>query len=187
MLVLRYPIEVPSASRTVGVAPLAYLLVASGLWWLATGLRKYPAVARLLVVVVLGWILALNTQRYFITYAAGLPDHNTPFGRIIAEYIDSLPRDTQVLVAGCCWSVDAQPEPKSILYTMKVLHQVRFVDVDQLSCATLDRFSGPLVVIWAPANGLPSPLTRACATRFSPRLHMHPIGGQVFRSSPVKR
>ncbi len=34
MLVLAVPGEVPSASRTLGVAPLVYILVASGLWWL---------------------------------------------------------------------------------------------------------------------------------------------------------
>ena len=32
---VRYPVQVPSASRTLAVAPLAYILVASGLWWLA--------------------------------------------------------------------------------------------------------------------------------------------------------
>jgi len=185
MLVLRYPIEVPSASRTLAVAPLAYVLVASGLWWVATLFRRIPGMARILVASTLLWILLLNTQRYFTIYAAGLPDHNTPFGRIIAEYIDGLPRDTQVLVAGCCWTMASQPEPKSILYTMKVPHQVRFIDVDQLSCATLDLFHRPLVMIWAPRNGLPSPAMRSCAARFSPSLHLHPIGGPVFRSSPV--
>jgi len=34
MLVLAVPEEVPSASRSLGVAPLVYILVASGLWWL---------------------------------------------------------------------------------------------------------------------------------------------------------
>ena len=41
MLVLSQPGEVPSASRTLGIAPIAYLLVASGLWWVVDSLRAF--------------------------------------------------------------------------------------------------------------------------------------------------
>src|SRR5207244_4162422 len=42
MLVLSQPEEVPSAGRTLGVAPIVYILVASGLWWLLRSIRAAP-------------------------------------------------------------------------------------------------------------------------------------------------
>ena len=185
MLVLRYPNEVPSASRTLAVAPLAYLLAASGLWWLLDTLRRYRHSAVLLVAGMLLVIVNVNTQRYFDIYADGLPDHNTPFGLIVAQYIDALPADTQVLVAGCCWSEGSQPEPKSILYTMKSKHVVRFEDLDKLTCLTLAEMPRPAVLVWDPAADIPSPRLQRCTAGLHPQLYSSPRGGQVFKVSPL--
>ncbi len=109
----------PSASRTLGVAPIAYILVASGLWWLLQ-LRR-PAWPRWLVPTVAGVLLAaillLNAQRYFRDYIADLPYQNTPIGRIIATYLDALPPETQIYLVGCCWE-HSLPEPLSVQYVM---------------------------------------------------------------------
>ena len=46
ILALNQPREVPSASRALGIAPIVYMLVASGLWWLIQAhARSRPAVA----------------------------------------------------------------------------------------------------------------------------------------------
>lgn len=191
MLVLSYPEEVPSASRTLAVAPLAYLLVASGLWWVAAGVRRAierwsraaSIVAALVVVTAFALITALNVQRYQV-YAAGLPDNNTPFGRIIAGYIAGLSGDTRVYVLGCCWGTSAQPEPKGIAYALRTPHDVRFVDADKITCDQLREAPRPTVVIWGPNYTLPAPQLLGCASLFNAELHTK-NDKKVFRSSSL--
>jgi hypothetical protein len=146
MLVLKEAGDVPSASRTLGVAPIAYILVASGLWWLVQSVRAplpgwlKPALGGTL----LGAILLLNAQRYFETYIGGLPYQNTPMGWIIATYLDALPPDTQIYMVGCCWEY-AMPEPKSIQYIMMRPDRLHHAAPDSLSCALLQSMPQPAV------------------------------------------
>ncbi|MBK9941536.1 MAG: hypothetical protein IPP13_07945 [Kouleothrix sp.] len=104
ILVLARPTKVPSASRTLGAAPFAYILVASGIWWLVRGI---PAVGRLRTGSVVGALLlavifGLNMERYFGDYIGGLPYHGVSINTEIAAYVDRLPDQTQVYLAGCC-------------------------------------------------------------------------------------
>lgn len=69
---------------------------------------------RVLTSALLTVILLLNTQRCFGAYADGLPDHNVPFGRLIADYLQGLPEDTHAYIIGCCWANAGRPEPKGI-------------------------------------------------------------------------
>ncbi len=180
MLVLSVPGEVPSASRTIAVAPLTYLLVASGLWWIAATLQRsivrWPGVASsiagVLVALVLATLATLNIERYWGPYAAGLPDDNTPFGRVIAKYIDALPADTTVMVVGCCWGAGGQPEPKGIEFSLHRSRNVRFITTDKLTCATLRELPQPEVVIWGPHYTLPAPQLTPCANLFTAELHL---------------
>jgi hypothetical protein len=180
MLVLSAPDEVPSASRTIAVAPLAYLLVASGLWWVAATLRRgiarWPRLASgstaLLAIFFLAALATLNIDRYWGPYVAGLPDNNTPFGRTIAEYIDALPDDTTVVVVGCCWGAWGQPEPKGIKFSLRRLHDVRFIATDKTTCTALREVPRPAVVIWGPRETLPAPQLSACASLFAAELHV---------------
>ena len=81
ILALNQPREVPSASRTLGIAPIVYMLVASGLWWLIQTMRargrRWPLIA-VVTGILLGGILFLNVQRYFKAYIGGLPYQDTP-------------------------------------------------------------------------------------------------------------
>ena len=188
MLVLSHPDEVPSAARTLGVAPIAYLFVASGLWWLVQAIRAAPlprwlgpAVAGIL----LGAIMLLNAQRYFQAYVSGLPYQNTPVGRIIATYLDSLPPDTQIYLVGCCWERD-MPEPKSIQYVMARPEQLHFVARTSLTCDGLQLTSPPAVLIWSFQDPLPNPQLAACKSLLPAQLYSSAQGLPAFYAAPLR-
>jgi hypothetical protein len=188
MLVLKEASDIPSASRTLGVAPIAYILVASGLWWLVRSIRAPlprwlgPAVGGVL----LGAILLLNAQRYFQTYIGGLPYQNTPVGRIIATYLDSLPPDTQIYLVGCCWEY-AMPEPKSIQYTMARPDHLHRIEQDSLSCALLQSMQPPAVLIWSFHTALPAPQLEACRAWLPAQMYGSAQGRPVFYAAPLRR
>lgn len=184
MFVLRYPQEVPSASRTLGVAPIAYLLVASGVWWGFSAVRKRRWLAWTALLAVLVLINWFNLHRYFRLYADGLPNHNTPFGRIIADYIDQLDPQTQVYLVGCCWGEWGQPEPKGILYETNRPEDVQTLTEEEVSCSWLQEVEG--VVIWSPARELPAPQLRACAGLLEPKRYESERGDLVFQYSFIE-
>jgi 4-amino-4-deoxy-L-arabinose transferase-like glycosyltransferase len=187
ILVLKEAGDVPSASRTLGVAPLAYILAASGLWWLVRAIRwplprwLGPAVAGVL----LGAILLLNAQRYFQTYIAGLPYQNTPVGRIIATYLDALPPDTQIYLVGCCWEY-AMPEPLSIKYTMARPDHLHLVNPDSLSCPLLQLTPQPAVLVWSFHTDLPAPQLESCRAWLPAQMYSSPAGRPVFYAAPLR-
>ncbi len=184
MLVLRFPNEVPSASRTLSVAPIAYLFSATGLWWLLRLVRQLRPLDSLAAVAILLAILGLNVYRYFDLYAANLPDHNVPFGRVIAQYIDRLSADTTVYMVGCCWSPGSQPEPKSILYVTHRPDTLYTIAAKNVSCALIESVPRPAVVIWSPNVEIPAETLRPCSGIF--RSVVHRVGDMpVFRSAAL--
>lgn len=184
MLVLSVPGEIPSASRTLGIAPLAYLLAASGLWWCWSLLRR-TWLATGLICVCLAGILYINADRYFRIYADGLPNHNTPFGRVIAEYIDGLPAGAETYMFGCCWGEWSQPEPRGVLYALRTEHSLLFVDLNKVTCAQLPAIRSGSVLIWAPDQRVPAPQLRACAEWFPQHVHLSASGERVFNAVMV--
>ncbi len=180
ILVLSNPEEVPSASRTLGVAPLAYLLVASGVWRLAELLRPVRAIAVGALCASLLLIFGANMWRYFGLYVDGLPNHNTAFGRIIAEYIDELPPNTPVYIVGCCWGDYGQPEPDGVKLVTKRPETLHFVDARDATCDWLDELPRPAVLIWSPRPRVPSTKMTACAEVLRPQLHSSRTAGPIF-------
>lgn len=185
VLVLRFPTEVPSAARTLGVAPIAYLLVASGLWWLLGHMPKRSSWRIPLLAAALVPIFAINSYRYFQLFIDGLPNHNTSFGRIVAEYIDSLPPKTAVYVVGCCWGDWGQPDPKAIQYVVRTPRQLHFVMDQDATCSWVATASQPAELIWAGTSPLPAPALQQCAAILHPVLHRSPRGEPVFYSSSL--
>jgi 4-amino-4-deoxy-L-arabinose transferase-like glycosyltransferase len=188
MLVLSQPGEVPSASRTLGAAPFAYILVASGLWWLARTRRPgWPAwlgplaAATLLVAIVL-----LNAQRYFNDYIGGLPYQNTPIGRLVANYVDSLPPTTQVYVVGCCWQ-DSMPDPKSIQYVAAHPDQITFIEPERVTCDWLLFQPDTTVLIWTLQTPLPSPQIEPCKAWLPAQLYTSKAGLPIFYAASLHR
>lgn len=185
-LVLSNPAEVPSASRSLGVAPLAYLFAASGLLWLFDHLRVVGQPLRFLAAAgIVAAMLILNVDRYFVHYAAGLPNNNTPFGRIIAEYVRQLPPTTDVIVVGCCWGDWGQPEPGGIAYAFADRRTIDFVKPDDLTCALLEGLARPAEIIWRPDAALPSEQVQACTLDLKPVLYGSRRGDPVFYSAAL--
>ena len=138
------PGEVPSASRAIGVVPFVYILVAYGLSLLYDLLRKasegkrdsapHRFLAPLVVAIVLASIMVLNIQRYFVTYAWHLPDHNVAFGRIIAQKIDTLPSEAEVFVVGGLWGEWGQPDFDGILHQLKAPRPLVDLPPQEFNC-----------------------------------------------------
>ncbi len=186
LLVLSQPEEIPSASRSLGVAPIAYILVASGLWWLAQILwaRRLRWVAPTLAGVLLAAIVLLNLQRYFQAYIEGQPYQNTPVGHILATYIDALPPETQVYLVGCCWQ-DGMPEPSSLEYGTQQPDRVHVIESADLSCDWLKLTAPPVVLVWGFQNVLPVPQLDGCKDLLPGQLYVGRKGLPVFYAAPV--
>lgn len=186
LLVLSFPEQVPSASRTLGVAPIVYLLVTFGLYELFLRIRErwshYATIVLLGVCVI---TLQQNYERYFVRYIPGMPYADVPIGREIVRYAEKLSPETTLYVAGCCWR-DGIPEPYFSQIQMQQPERLqRFDPVDTLTCAVLDALPAPAVLIWSIDDVLPSPDLAECAQRLVPVLHTTPQGEPLFWASSV--
>lgn len=186
LLVLRYPDQVPSASRSIGAAPYAYLFIALGLYEIYNFFKgRWASVAGLVVLVVFGASLQQNINRYFDKYISSMPYGDVPIGRMIVKYADMLSPDTSVYIAGCCWR-DTSPEP--FFSQLQMQHPAmlkRFDPADTLTCDTLAQTDRPAVMIWSFDTPLPSPNVEACKDQFRPVLHTMPDGTPLFYSSAL--
>ncbi len=178
ILVINHPAEVPSASRTLGVAPIIYFLVASGLWWLiqfvhARGKRWLTGtIAGLLA----GSILMLNIGLYFQTYIPMLPYSNTPIGQTVAAYADTLPDHTQVYMVGCCWEF-GMPE-NFVAYQMTHPENLHYIEPVDVTCAQLQSIPLPAVFIWSFHSELAAPQLEGCKPWLAAQLY-------TYQSRPV--
>ncbi len=173
ILVISNTVEVPSASRTLGAAPIVYLLVASGLWWLAQFLYKRTKLwqTAIIIGVLLGGILYLNAQRYFQNYISGLPYNNIPIGLQVATYANLLPKDTQVYMVGCCWA-DGIPD-NFIKLDMLYPDNMHYTDPGSLTCLQLQTMTAPTVLIWNYQNEVPAPQLEPCKEWIKPQHHTY--------------
>lgn len=112
-------IDMPSMSRTIGILPFVYVLVAYGLLSIYQIIQKYtnPTLAKIFCIFLLFSITFLNLYKYFIQYPQGLPNHNSPFAKIIANYIRTLSKDTEVKFTSYGWGNWGQPEAQAIYYS----------------------------------------------------------------------
>lgn len=187
VLVLNVAVEVPSASRTLGAAPIAYIFVASGLWWLIQTLGHWQRRAGWIVGGVLSIsILGLNLDRYFNQYLNHLPYQNTPVARLVREYADTLPPDTHLYLIGCCWDY-GMPEPKSIQEEMAHPEKLHYIEnVNELTCDQVQFFYRPAVLIWSDKNNAPAALLKDCTAWFPSQSFVSPKGLPVFRAAPLR-
>ena len=186
ILVLANPQEIPSATRTLGVAPLAYLFVSGGLWFLAQVIstRSGTRSAFISSVVVFLLITAINGGRYFDAYIHGLPYHNTPIAALAADYADRLPPDTHVYLVDCCWE-GSMPEPKGMRYSMARPSELTELASSNLTCDALDRLAEPAELIWSEQRDLPSDRLASCSNQLVPQTYYSPQGLPVFRAASL--
>lgn len=121
VMVLNQPQEVPSASRSIGITPFVYLFTAGGLFWTFSILRKRVGkfLSIITVTIFFVYISYANLSNYFFRWVYGLPNHNIPYTRIIATYIDSLPENTIVHLASCCFTEGPSWDSLSIYYSLQ--------------------------------------------------------------------
>jgi 4-amino-4-deoxy-L-arabinose transferase-like glycosyltransferase len=151
ILVLNYPVEVPSASRSLLITPFVYIITAFGLAWIVDLIgRPVPRLLFLAVACALiGW---LNVDHYFNAYVDGLPDHNVSYNRLIAQEIDQMPARTKVWFYGCCWGRYQTPQWRSVLYSLGKPRSINFVGTTGFSCAAASAGAGPKLIIFDPAS-----------------------------------
>lgn len=117
ILVLNFPAETPSATRSIGILPFLYIFVALGIHFSLTKLVKAYKFVYLAIILVL--IMVFNVKSVFVDYEQGLPNRNTPFGKIIAREIENLPITTNIYMFGCCWGEWGHPDSDNIRYVLK--------------------------------------------------------------------
>jgi hypothetical protein len=188
ILVLGRPAEVPSAARTLGAAPIAYILVASGLWWLGRYFFKIGRQRFGLVIagVLFAAIFGLNMQRYFGTYIAGLPYHDTSIGGRIALYADSLPANTQVYIVGARWE-SSMPELPFVQLVAARAQNLHDLDPQALTCDQLSSLPEPAVLVWSFHDPVPAPQITPCQRWLPAQLYVSPTGLPVFYAAPLLR
>lgn len=186
LLVLRYPDQVPSASRSIGAAPYVYIFIAYGLYtsyqWLS---QRTRGIAGVLLAVVLAVSVQQNIDRYFVRYVDGLPYRDVPIGREIVRFAEMLSPQTTVYVVGCCWR-DGTPEPFFSQIQMQQPERLkRFDPVETLTCEALQNVPRPAVLIWSLDSALPNAQVESCAEEFRPVLHANRDGVPLFYSSAL--
>ena len=153
-------LDVPSASRTLGAAPFAYLLVAGGIALLAELPRR--TAARVAVAAVLCTaIVALNLQRYFGPYIDGLPLGDTPIAALIVDDARSAPDVSGVMLVGCCWE-GQMPEPAGVFYGLQRSLPFETIDPRALSCERAATLAAGTLVVWSGRQRLASEQLGVC-------------------------
>ncbi|HZR99414.1 MAG TPA: glycosyltransferase family 39 protein [Chloroflexota bacterium] len=181
-LVLNEAMPTPSSSRTIGILPILAIVIAGGLWEVALRIRDARVLRPAFILLVIGVICWLNWQRYFVAYAHTLPEQNSPYGKIIAAYLDTLPPEAAVVMYNCCWAEAGQPEPKGIQYVVKRPREIVVIAPGQFSCAPLNR-AGPVEVIWSPRA--PNPIPESCYPGAQVVVHYDARGQPVFKDSYI--
>jgi len=187
VLVLSEVSPTPSASRTIGILPFVAVFVGSGLWFAYESIgriRAVKGVAPLKTVVpaaIIVCVALLNYNRYFVGYAEGLPNYNTPIGKIIAAEIDRLPPQASVYVVGCCWGDWGQPELAGIQYVVKPYRGITFLQEDTYTCADIPHHDNAYVVL-PPDMGPQLKSAVACLGRGETMIHTSPSVGVLFYS-----
>ncbi|HRT39876.1 MAG TPA: glycosyltransferase family 39 protein [Candidatus Woesebacteria bacterium] len=126
IMVLNFPIDVPSFTRSLPLTVFVYLFIALGL----EQLWSFKIILSLLLCLITG----INAYNYFVIYRDKLPNHNVSFNRYIANKIDQIEGDRQVFMVGGGWGDWGQPEPPGIRWAIKIRKDTQFVnDVNQVN------------------------------------------------------
>lgn len=109
-----------------------------------------------------------------------LPDRNSPYGRIVSEYIDSLPGETDVHLTECCWGEWGQPEPKAVYYQLRRPEgRGHLISTGAIDCTEIDR-SRDTVLIGPPDLQYWSGVYADCMDRGEVKMYSDSRGQPVF-------
>jgi len=155
-LILNFPGDVPSATRSIGIVPFVFLFVARGL------LFEQRLIGKLLNKLfkkntgfLIGWgvlglilikIVMVNYIYYFEDYKMGLPNRNIGFAKEIASFIKQIPEDSNVDIVGSDWGEGAQPESRAIDWFLEKKRGISFIDKSDFICDLTKKKSGDIVI-----------------------------------------
>jgi hypothetical protein len=189
-VMVRYVIQVPSASRTIAVVPIVYILVASGLLWLIDLLRSNLQLSKGIMSCLVGFILVgityLNSSAYFTHYAQGLPGGNTAYHLVMSDYFQTLPNDAHIIIRGCCWAKWEQPQQLAISYTLQGPQKVTFVAPEELTCNQLLETQAPSYLVWSPKDESFSRQLAGCIGDAETTIFRSKIGEDMFRIVKIR-
>ena len=161
ILVLNFPTDIPSATRSIGIIPFVYLFVARGLLTGKSVVKKIlekffkKRIACLMGMVGLSFLLIkitmFNYNYYFNDYRLGLPNHNVGYAKEISRFIEGLPEKSKVVVIGSGWGEWGQPENKAVGWFLEKKGEIVFVDKENFTCDLTEKKTGD-VVIYDPVN-----------------------------------
>jgi len=125
ILVINNPIDIPSATRSLGIIPIVYFLTALGIYKSVAIFKKYSFIVLLIILVI---IAVANWYNYFGDYAYGLPNHNIAYDREIANLAQNTPNDIKVVMVGCCWADWGGPEQKGVQWWLDDKTKIKYID-----------------------------------------------------------
>lgn len=141
----------PNSGRMIGVLPVVYMLVALGLVTIGKKLNK-RWIRNGFYGLSLCLIAGVNIWNYYVVYPRTLPNHNVPFAETISAYLNDSPRIDHVVMVGCCWGQEGQPEPDGIRYELQDPGRFLYMPENNLSLSSIIAYSqlGPLLLIFSP-------------------------------------
>lgn len=175
--------EIPNSARTIAVVPFVFLLVSAGFLWVYQSAKKFLTNDKYLLSILLSvmyiYMVFTNLKLYFVDYANGLPDRNFATGKIIAEYIDSLPKDVNVYFGSCCWGQSGHPEPKAVAYILR--KERDFIEYNQLInlCREIKRL--PAIIIFGPKDNTKKEGYKTCFPNIRIEDFSYKMEGIIFR------
>jgi hypothetical protein len=180
------PAEIPSNSRTLAVLPFIIIFIVYG-YRLISGFGKKRIFSGIFALIIIGYQLINTLYHYFSVYRDGLPNHNSAYGQIIADYLDKLPSEYKVIIGDCCWGDWGQPEPDGIYYRLKNRNNrenLKYVN-QQVSCESISEGQTTIVIMHPKNQALLEKLS-SCSTPGNNSDHLDKYGLPVFRSVIVK-
>lgn len=163
LLDIHNPLSQPNIGRMIGVIPFVYLSIAYGLVYIwqfvvdktmtdiriKTGLYYFCILATMLIIEI------ANIYKYFIIYPYFLPNHNTPFAKIIAQKMDTYPPSTPFIVIGSGWGEWQQPEQEAIRDSLKNPRVITFLPSDSTKndpCSAIQATKEKTVIVTSPTD-----------------------------------
>ncbi len=144
--------------------------------------------AGFVVVAVLAVVAILNFDKYFNVYRWELPEHNQPWGYLIAQYIDTLPSNVTVELSACCWGGAGQPEPMGIYNVLKNRHGREDLISDNYftECDQLDPDKSYVLILPPDPNGPLLKKFKRCFPDAQGQLHRDALNKPDFYSLQIK-
>lgn len=173
--------EIPNSGRMIGILPIVVVFVVAGLRWVYEHAGKHTTG------ILIACVISLNLYKYFVQYPKTLPNNNSPWGRIVAEYIDTFPQSTHVILTDCCWGQWGQPEPKAVYYQLNNKQErSNILAVQEIDCADIDR-STDILLIGRSTVSLWRDRLQSCIEEEQFTLHRDIKGQEVFGSVYLPR